>query len=385
MTSDMMSPGNPEIQVWSTGKIPETLERQIQFTASHPDIVRVAMMADAHAGPKVPNGMAVATRTRVYPQMVGADIGCGVSILAFQGASANLAEEKLLALLDRFSKSIPTIKNPASKAPSRLPETCATEMLSSDPLKKESLRDGRLQLGTIGRGNHFCELLLDESERLWAMVHTGSRSMGQAITNFHLGKACPEDSGGLASLSLADKAGRDYWQDMQWAIAYATENRLRILNRMADALETLAGLILDEDSYLDCPHNFARIEKIRGEELIIHRKSANAAESGTLGIIPGSMATTSRIVCGLGNEDSLRSSSHGAGRRLSRSESVLKTKAKDLEKQMRSVVFHRHMANQLRDEAPGAYKDLNEVMRAQRDLVKTVTILKPILNDKRVG
>ena len=111
MTKNMMPPRNPEIQVWSTGKIPETLEKQIQFTASQPDIVRVAMMADAHAGPKVPNGMAVATRTRVYPQMVGADIGCGVSILAFQGASANLTEDKLLALLHRFSNSIPTIKN----------------------------------------------------------------------------------------------------------------------------------------------------------------------------------------------------------------------------------------------------------------------------------
>ena len=385
MTKNMMPPRNPEIQVWSTGKIPETLEKQIQFTASQPDIVRVAMMADAHAGPKVPNGMAVATRTRVYPQMVGADIGCGVSILAFQGVSANLTEDKLLALLHRFSNSIPTIKNPVSKSPSCLPETCVPEMLSSDQLKKESLRDGRLQLGTLGRGNHFCELLLDESDRLWAMVHTGSRSMGQAIASFHLGKARPEDSGGLVSLFLADKTGQDYWQDMQWAIAYATENRLRILNRMADALEIFAGLIPDEDSYLDCPHNFARIENIHGVDLIIHRKSANAAESGTLGIIPGSMATSSRIVSGLGNEDSLRSSSHGAGRQLSRSESVLKTKAKDFEKQMGSVVFHRQIANQLRDEAPRAYKNLNEVMRAQRDLVKTVSILKPILNDKRVG
>lgn len=379
----MESPIGPPIRTWTTGRTPEILQRQILHIASQADIVRLAMMPDAHPGPKVPNGMVVATRSKVYPQLVGADIGCGVTMLGFQGQSVNLVESDLVELLRSFETSIPTIKHHGNRAPSRLPENCLPDFLSCEQLTKESVRDGRLQLGTLGRGNHFAELLLDENGRLWAMVHTGSRAMGQVITSFHLDQAKPTNSGDLASLDLGDKTGQDYWQDMEWAIRYATENRLQILNRIADSLESVAGLIPDEEAYIDCTHNFARLEKYRGETLIVHRKSANAADHGTLGIIPGSMATSSRIVSGLGNEESLNSSSHGAGRKLSRSEAALKTKAKDLGRQMNGIIFRREIANKLRDEAPTAYKDLNEVMRAQRDLVKTVSILKPILNDKR--
>lgn len=215
--------------------------------------------------------------------------------------------------------------------------------------------------------------------------------MGQAITTHHL--ACATDSGGipgdssnskLPSLGLDKPAGSAYFADMEWACRYAGANRAAILNAVADILEDLFGVVVDVQSFVDSPHNTATLESVSGETAIVHRKSANHASDGRRGIVAGSMAVGTRIVTGLGNAGALESSAHGAGRVMSRGDAMERLGARDVEARMGRITYRRSMANEFRDEAPSAYRELHEVMRAQRDLVKTERTLTPIINDKRV-
>jgi tRNA-splicing ligase RtcB len=206
--------------------------------------------------------------------------------------------------------------------------------------------------------------------------------MGQAITAYH-SAAAQVSSDQCAYLDLTTAEGRNYFADMDWACRYAAANRMMILNALADVLETRHSVDVDAASFLDCPHNFARLEDHGGKMLCVHRKSANAADAGSLGLVAGSMTAGSRIVVGLGNPEALCSSAHGAGRRMSRTEAATRISKKELDGMMRGVIYREQWANRLRDEAPRAYKDLREVMRAQHDLVRTHKTLTPILNDKR--
>ena len=204
-----LSVPKPEVAVklWITGKLSESLQRQIANLASSRDVVRMAIMPDVHEGLQVPNGVVVATRNLVYPAMVGADIGCGVSGIRFNAQADSLSRGKLEDLLARMQRAVPTLKAPVHLAPEKLPETCELGTLSDDRLNREARREGRLQLGTLGRGNHFIELERDQGGYLWAIVHTGSRAMGQVITDFHLANAHKDGQSGLAYLDVLDTKG----------------------------------------------------------------------------------------------------------------------------------------------------------------------------------
>ena len=165
--------------------------------------------------------------------------------------------------------------------------------------------------------------------------------------------------------------------------ASSLANRLAMLNAVADLLEDGRGIEVDADSFVDSPHNMARIEEHDGEHLIVHRKSANRAAAGQAAIVAGSMAIGSRITVGLGLPEALASSAHGAGRVMSRSEAGEKILTRDLQSRMRRIVYRRQWSARFRDEAPQAYRELHEVMQAQRQLVRTAVVLSPILNDKR--
>ena len=372
------------VHKWLAGKISSDLTRKLEKLAASEDVVRVAVMPDIHEGPSVPNGCVIATRRFIYPEAVGKDIGCGISAIQFGWPAENINKRALEAILRGLTTSVPALKHPRARAVSDLPESCAANTLSNNFLAKTSQRDGVLQLGTMGRGNHFVELQQDMRGMLWAMVHSGSRGMGEAITSFHLQRATRSSVSGLAFLDLTEDAGQSYYCDMKWAKKYATESRLLILNRVADLVERELGAALIEDTYIDSPHNFARVEDHFGEQLIIHRKSANSAREGELGIIPGSMSTGSRIVTGRGNAEALHSSAHGAGRAMSRKVAAQNINAKTLTAMMRGIVYQNERAEHLRDEAPGAYKNLNEVMQAQVDLVRTENTLSTILNYKGI-
>jgi len=336
-------------------------------------------MPDLHLGRLTNNGMVVATADLVYPQAVGSDIGCGFSALQFNGQAEPIRAETCAGgLIRALYGAVPALKQRGAQA---LPDRLTALSLSDGNLTRKSQREGSHQLGTLGCGNHFVELQQDSSERLWLMVHSGSRAMGQFITDFHLAKAATSSTG-LKFLDLRTADGQAYFGDMEWAIQYATLNRLAIMAQVADLLEQQLGLLADQDSYIDSPHNFARREEHFGRPLIVHRKSAASARDGEIGLIAGSMGTPSFVVRGRGNPDSLQSSAHGAGRVMGRKDARRRIRPRDLQRQLGHVhVDARNLAS-LRDEAPTAYRDLREVMRAQHDLTRQVACLTPLLSFK---
>jgi len=379
------------VRTWPCGRIDEPLLRQIERVARQADVTSVAVMPDVHQGRSVPNGVAVATRRIVYPDLVGSDIGCGIAAVRFEACTADLRAAELEALLERLPHAVPTLKHAPQRAEERRAAVAAIGPLSCRRLDQEASRDGAYQLGTLGRGNHFLELARDDEGALWAVVHTGSRAMGQAITSHHLAHRLAASSAGdagpgadaLPGLDTETPAGQAYFADMEWACRYAAANRAAILNAVADVLEALHGIAVAADGFVDSPHNTATRETPGGAAAIVHRKSTNHAAAGRRGVVAGSMAVGSRLVVGLGNAAALDSSAHGAGRLLSRTEARERIGGRDLEARMRAIVYHRTWANRLRDEAPQAYRDLREVMQAQHDLVRTERVLVPILNDKR--
>lgn len=371
--------------VWTSEKLASSLTRTLENLASSQDVVRVVVMPDVHEGPVVPNGCVVATRTLIYPEAVGRDIGCGVSAIRLDVDGSSLANASLDSILTKMRKAVPALIQSRSNTVSELPLSCPRDGLSDRFLSKAATREGVLQLGTLGRGNHFVELQRDTDGGIWIMVHSGSRGMGEVITGFHLKRATPSHGNGLYYLDLSSDSGQAYFHDMQWCMQYATENRLYIINRVADLLEAEVGIDVIPDTYINSPHNFARVEEHFGERLIVHRKSVNSAREGELGIIPGSMAAGSRIVSGRGCSEALYSSSHGAGRTMSRKQAAETIPAKTLIRMMRGIAFQHERAAELCDEAPTAYKNLNEVMRAQSDLVRTERILRTLLNYKGFG
>jgi len=252
--------------------------------------------------------------------------------------------------------------------------------LSDAALEKLADRNGRVQLGTLGRGNHFLEFQVDEEQRLWAMVHSGSRGMGQAITAHHTRGL--RKVGGLASLDAESDAGRAYLNDVAWARAYAMENRLVMLRAVEWVLQEHFATQLDWSTLIHSDHDHVQRETHFGAVLWVHRKGTQAAAAGDAGIIPGSMGTATYHVEGRGCADALVSCSHGAGRLLSRDAARRTIGVHQFERQLGGIRYDRRRSFQLREEAPAAYKNIESVLRAQRDLVKIVRRLEPLLSYK---
>jgi tRNA-splicing ligase RtcB len=347
--------------------------------AGSDDVRGVVLLPDVHLGRTVNNGCVAATSDLVYPEAVGADIGCGLSSIRFE-CPAEVVQNPVVAgrIIRLLQREIPAIKH--AKAPS-WPDSLAHQSLSHAMLARESQRDGLWQFGSLGCGNHFVELQRDDAGMLWLMVHSGSRAMGQAISRFHLA-GCAVSRTGLRHLDSRTPQGQACLNDMEWAVHYARLNRLAIMARVVDILQAVCGAAADEDAYLDCPHNFLRRERINGVELIVHRKSVNSAGLGERGLIAGSMGSPSYLVRGMGVGESLCSSSHGAGRVLSRTEACQRIKPADLRRQLGPVHHDPARLEDLCDEAPAAYRDIRQVMRAQRDLVRQEQRLIPVLNFK---
>lgn len=365
-----------KIHAWTCDRLSDAVSSQVQRLARLDDAFRVAIMPDVQPGNRIPNGCVLATTHRIYPEAIGRDIGCGFSAVCFDIQSHTISQSVLVSILSHLERLVPSLMQPSPLAAKAFPQACCAEQLSNSALAKQAAREGLLQLGTLGRGNHFIELEVDQAGCLWGLVHSGSRSMGQAITDWHLRNTLRDE---IDYFELATDNGQAYFSDMQWAMRYASENRLRMLNHLADSLEDLLNASPIESSYIDSPHNFARIENHFGHELIVHRKSANSARKGEVAIIPGSMVSGSRIVVGKGNPQSLCSSSHGAGRTMSRSEAFGKLQVKDFKAIMGSIVYPKEHARRLLDESPAVYRSLSQVMQAQQDLVSTRDTLRTIL------
>jgi tRNA-splicing ligase RtcB len=371
---------------WRTAPLSPDVAAAVARLRNAADVAQVALMPDVHLAHDVCIGTVLATHGRLYPAAIGGDVGCGVATLGFEGDANRLTPAMAGVVLRDLSRLIPALlQAPGEDAP--LPGDLEARALSTASLESLRRRTGRREFGTLGRGNHFVELQVDDDGRPWAMVHSGSRAMGPAIQAHHqsaAARASPTAGAESAFVSLVaeSEAGRRYLADLDWAIDYARASRERMLQALCVVLSHRLGFEPRLETHVDCGHNHVRREAHGGRALWVHRKGAISAAEGERGLIPGSMGDMTCHVTGRGHPDALGSASHGAGRQMSRTEARSRVSTRDLHRQMHGVYFDEALAHALRDEAPGVYRPLSAVMRAQADLVRIERRVRPLLSYK---
>lgn len=367
---------------WLTAPLDEKISNAVARLSRSEGVVHMAIMPDVHLSGEVCIGTVIATDSQLYPQAVGNDIGCGMTTIGFDCKVQELFTDTSAAnIFEELYRLIPSNRHSRLTAKKELPAHLQNHLLSDSKLEKSKTRDGRVQFGTLGRGNHFLEFQGDEDDMLWVTVHSGSRGMGQQIANHHLSKP-PKTKSGLLFFEATSTEGQAYIKDHQWACSYAEANRMEMIERVKELLKQLFNINALESTLFSCDHNHVRKESHFGEELFVHRKGSLSARPDEPGIIPGSMGSPTFHTQGRGCEESLCSSSHGAGRQLSRGEARRKITINSLHKQMKGVWFDHRMSKILVDEAPSSYKNINSVMRAQKTLTRIIRKLNPILNYK---
>ncbi|MBR4488102.1 MAG: RtcB family protein [Bacteroidales bacterium] len=347
----------------------------------------VAMMPDAHGGVGMPIGGVLATTNVVIPNAVGVDIGCGMCAVKTDIPVAEISDEVLRKKLMRgIRKRIPLGMAHHKQAQDEGLMPAGYDVEATTVVKRE-YKSALKQIGTLGGGNHFIELQRDEEGFLWIMLHSGSRNLGKQVCD-HYAKLAKElnerwfssvDTGmQLAFLPWGSQEYQQYWTEMQYCVDFALANRRLMMQRI---MEEVAEAFPEAhfEPMINIAHNYAALEHHFGKNVIIHRKGAVKVMEGTVGIIPGSQGTRSYIVEGLGNPDSFYSSSHGAGRRMCRTEAV-NTLSFDKEVAKLNALHIVHAIRNQNDleEASSAYKDIDAVMASQTDLVKIKVALSPI-------
>ncbi len=365
------------LTTWLAYPLSKEIEQVVNRLRAANDVRQVVLLPDVHLASDVCNGMVIATHELIYPQAVGGDIGCGMATVPLD-ADANLlaSEQHAARLLNGLYQRVPSNKHREARA---LSSELQSLPLSDARLRRLAQRDGRVQLGTLGRGNHFLEFQADMDDRLWVLVHSGSRGMGQAITRHHLSFATSEGTSRLDSLDAREAQGEAYLTDVAWARQYAKENRLAMLQAIGGWMKSAFGVAADWELLFNNDHNHVEREQHGGKWLWVHRKGTQRALVGEGGIVPGSMGAPSFHTSGRGHAESLQSCSHGAGRQLSRTEARQQIGTRALARQLGKLWYDHRRADHFRDEAPGAYKDIHAVMRAQRELVRIERELRPVL------
>lgn len=374
-------PPIPHIRAWA-GRVDRECQKVLDRLARWGRLAGpIAVMPDVHLSGDVCVGTVLATRDCVLPTSVGEDLGCGMQCHALDVDAMRLNRADLELIVESGLQRIPTGRR-AHREAQALPETLRARVLSSSSLEHQKLWLGARHLGTLGGGNHFIELQRDTSGQLWLTVHSGSRGIGAAIANHHAKVAAvrsASERGPLPFLELNSQEEAAFTNDLEWALEYAARNRSRLAESILVVIEDVLGARIKSADSFDVPHNFIRREiQPDGGTLVVHRKGAMPAQKGSRGVIPGSMGTASYIVEGLGNPLAYSSCSHGAGRQLSRKEARLKIRQEDLFRQMKHVVFPKHLARDLVEESPEAYKDIREILELQSDLVKPLLRLEPL-------
>ncbi len=369
----------PSVRQWLAEPLKPEVSAALDRLTRAEDVRHIAIMPDVHLAGEVCIGCVLATTRLIYPDAVGGDIGCGMAAVAFDCGADVLANENAAArVLAGLYECVPLNKHPRQTLRDRLPDSLQAAELSDPRLEKLKARDGRVQFGSLGRGNHFLEFQRDEHDRLWLMVHSGSRAMGQVIREHHLTKAVATATG-LKALHAESEEGQAYLADACWAVDYAHQSRGAMMAAVAGLMRRLFNVAVVEGSAVNCDHNHVHQETHFGELLWVHRKGAMSAQVGEAGVIPGSMGTESFHVGGRGCEKALCSSSHGAGRAMSRDEARRRILVRQVERDLRGVWFDLRRANSLREESPSAYKDIRAVMRAQKELTRIVHTLTSLL------
>jgi RNA-splicing ligase RtcB len=379
---------NDKLISWAS-EIDEQTVRQAQKTARLPIVEgHVALMPDAHVGMGATIGSVIPTNGAVIPSAVGVDIGCGMIAAELDVTDAQLPDS-LEPLLVRIERAIPAGVGRGHDAVAQHADRWLAAHQPQTVLSEDQAKRAAKQFGTLGSGNHFFELCVDERGRVWVVLHSGSRGIGNKLATMHIDTA--RKLAQALELQLEDKdlayftEGTPefdaYVADMLWAQEYARANRDQMMDNAMREVFALLGFGR-ETRRINCHHNFTQREVHHSRELWVTRKGAIRADIGDLGVIPGSMGTRSYIVAGKGNAASWRSCSHGAGRRHSRTQAKKLFTEADLAEQMAGKVWQSSRAGALVDEIPTAYKDIDRVMADQTDLVEVLHTLHQVLNYK---
>jgi tRNA-splicing ligase RtcB len=379
---------NDKLISWASDIDDQTI-RQAEKTARLPIIEgHVALMPDAHVGIGAAIGSVIPTKNAIIPSAVGVDIGCGMVATELDVTVGQLPES-LDPLLGRIEKAIPAGVGEGHDVVARNADRWLADNQPATELAADRVTKVLKQFGTLGSGNHFLELCVDERGRVWVVLHSGSRGIGNQLAQMHIGKARRlarelaqrlEDPD-LAYFMEGTPDFQAYIGDMLWAQHYARANRDQMMDNATREVFAFLGFGR-ETQRIDCHHNFTEREAHNGTELWITRKGAIKADVGDLGVIPGSMGTSSYIVRGKGSQLSWKSCSHGAGRRHSRTQARKLFTTVDLAEQMQGKAWLAKRAKALVDEIPAAYKDIDRVMADQSDLVEVVHTLHQVLNYK---
>ncbi|MFT4264754.1 MAG: RtcB family protein [Nocardioides sp.] len=375
----------------------DTTRAQAQTTATMPFVFpHVALMPDAHLGLGATVGSVIPTLGAIIPAAVGVDIGCGMIAVRTRFTSDELPHDRR-PLREAIERAVPLSAGAANRKVSRdhterrLAElTERAEQAGFDPASYAG--SWELQLGTLGSGNHFIEVTVDERDRVWLFLHSGSRGVGNKIAQRHIRIAAdlctrwwidlPDKD--LAYLAEGTDEFWSYIREMRWAQHYALLNREEMMDRVVRQFAEWVGLSSADDvvreEEINCHHNYTEQETHFGRRVWLSRKGAINAEAGRMGLIPGSMGTASYVVQGLGNPVALNSAPHGAGRSFSRSAARRRFTADDLRAAMNGIEYRDTDA--FIDEIPAAYKDIDQVMSDAADLVTVRHTLRQIVNVK---
>lgn len=379
--------GGTVVKMWTTD-IDDKAREQIENLAALPFIHHhIAIMPDCHGGMGMPIGGVLACCDAVIPNAVGVDIGCGMCAVKTGWKVEEITADVLRKQIMRgIRKRIPLGMDHHKE---RQDESYMPQGHDIDRLHvvKAQYISAQRQVGTLGGGNHFIELQRDEEGFLWIMIHSGSRNLGKQVGDHYNKLAAslnerwhsvvkPELR--LPFLPLKTQEFNDYWAEMQYCVDFALCNRRLMMERIQEVIaDALPGI--EFEPMINIAHNYAAWENHFGKNVIVHRKGATLAREGVVGIIPGSQGTSSYIVEGLGNPDSFNSCSHGAGRLMSRTAAVntlsLEDEVKKLEDQ---GIVHAIRSKRDLEEAAGAYKDIDQVIALEADLVRVKTKLRPV-------
>ena len=377
-----------------TDEIDTRAYQQLQQMAQLPFIHKhIAAMPDVHTGIGATVGSVIPTLGAIIPAAVGVDIGCGMNAVQLS-LNASALPDSLRATRTAIESAVPVgFSMHDEPAVERLRgerlRSDLEQIFESHPeisgMQKNAHSTWLRQLGTLGGGNHFIELCLDETDNVWVMLHSGSRGIGNAIGRHFIALAKRDMERHQQRLPHRDLAyfveGAQHFDDyvfaVSWAQEYASVNREEMMRLILRALENTLPKFTVRAHAINCHHNYVASERHYGADVFVTRKGAIRAGKGELGIIPGSMGAKSFIIRGKGNNESFCSSAHGAGRRMSRSEAKRRYRAQDVEAQTRGVECRKDKS--VVDEIPAAYKDIDRVMQNQSDLVDIVHTLKQVV------
>ncbi len=390
------------IKAWTRGvPVEEVAKQQLRNIAGLPFIHKhVAVMPDVHWGMGATVGSVIATKGAIIPAAVGVDIGCGMAAQRTSLTASDLPDN-LHALRSAIEARIPHGRTDNGGANDRgawgeLPEANALRakalltdfrpMVQKHPKLAQAFDRAERHAGTLGTGNHFVEICLDEEQRVWIMLHSGSRGIGNRIGSYFIEKA-KEDMRrwfinlpdiDLAYIPIGSDNFKDYFDSVQWAQGFARANRELMMDAAVAALhEAVPKAFTCDCEAVNCHHNYVSWERHYGENVMVTRKGAVDAHEGVMGIIPGSMGAKSFIVSGKGNREAFCSCSHGAGRAMSRGQAIRTFTLADHEAATAGVECRKDEG--VLDETPAAYKSIDAVMAAQSELVEIVHTLKQVV------